>query len=142
MLLTIAAVFALYRSRVRRMAYQLHLRFDERLAERTRIARELHDTLLQGFLSASMRVHLATDSLPEDSAAKPMLSRALELMSEVIDEGRAAVRGLRSSRGAALDLEQAFKEIQQELGSQEQTNRGVNFRLIVQGQQRPLHPVH
>ena len=43
----------------------MNARFDERLAERTRIAQELHDTLLQGFLSASMQVHVAADHLPD-----------------------------------------------------------------------------
>ena len=48
---------------------------EERLAERTRIAQELHDTLLQGFLSSSMQVHVAADRLPEDSPSKPILER-------------------------------------------------------------------
>ena len=54
-------VSALYRLRVRQVAAGINARFDERLAERTRIAQELHDTLLQGFLSASMQVHVAKD---------------------------------------------------------------------------------
>ena len=55
--------------------------------ERTRIARELHDTLLQGFISASMHVHLAMGKLPEGSPAKPQLARALEVTEKVIEEG-------------------------------------------------------
>ena len=49
------------------------MRFEERLAERTRIAQELHDTLLQGFVSASMQLHVAADALPEDSPAQAPL---------------------------------------------------------------------
>src|SRR5712671_2432396 len=49
LLLTITAVIALYRFRVGQLAYQLNLRLEERVGERTRIARELHDTLLQSF---------------------------------------------------------------------------------------------
>jgi ligand-binding sensor domain-containing protein len=52
----------LYRLRLRQLTQRLNLRFDERLAERTRIAQELHDTLLQGFLSASMQVHVDASS--------------------------------------------------------------------------------
>ena len=85
-----------YRLRVRQVARQLSIRFEERLAERTHIAQELHDTLLQGFVSASMQLHVAVDRLPEDSPAKPSLRRVLDLMGKVIDEGRNAVRGLRS----------------------------------------------
>jgi signal transduction histidine kinase len=130
------AILALYRFRLRQVTKRLHGGFEERLAERTRIAQELHDTLLQGFLSASMQVHVAADILPPDSAAKPILTRALQLMGQVIEEGRNAVRGLRSSQSASLDLEHAFARIQDELLSEE-----VAFRVIVDGEPKPLHPV-
>ena len=93
----LAAAVGLYRLRLRQLSHQLNVRFEERLAERTRIARELHDTLLQGFVSASMQMHVAVDRLPEDSPAKPAFARVLDLMGRVIEEGRNAVRGLRSS---------------------------------------------
>ena len=133
--------FGLYRQRLRQMATRADLRYAERLAERTRIAQELHDTLLQGFLSASLQVHVAVDRLPDDSSVKPMLTRALELMRQVIDEGRNAVRGLRSSPSASLDLEHAFSRIQQELVTEQHAGEQVDFRVVVEGQQRPLHPV-
>jgi signal transduction histidine kinase len=120
---------------------RLNGRFEERLAERTRIAQELHDTLLQGFLSASMQVHVATDKLPADSPGRPVLTRALELMRQVIDEGRNAVRGLRATRSASLDLEQAFSRIQDEMASLEQESESVAFQIVVEGDERPLHPV-
>ncbi len=94
---------------------QLNALFEERLAERTRIAQELHDTLLQGFLSASMQLHVAVDRLPPDSPARSPLGRVLQLMGRVIEEGRNAVRGLRSVQSASLDLEQAFALCQDEL---------------------------
>src|SRR5271169_1839273 len=64
---------------------------EERHKERIRIARELHDTLLQGFLSASMQLCLADDWLPADSPAKPVLRRALDLIRKGINEGRATL---------------------------------------------------
>jgi signal transduction histidine kinase len=136
-----AGILALYQIRLRQMTARINLRFQERLAERTRIAQELHDTLLQGFLSASMQVHVAADRLPEDSSARPILTRALELMRQVIEEGRNAVRGLRSSESASLGLEQAFSRIQQELIAGEQAVAEVDFRVVVDGERRPLHPV-
>lgn len=129
-----------YRWRVRQVTARLDLQFQERLAERTRIAQELHDTLLQGFLSASMQLHLAADELPADSAAKPRLSRVLQLMGQVIDEGRNAVRGLRapaSQETGPDDLEQALSRVPQELGHTE----AAGFRVLVEGRPRPLHPV-
>ena len=137
----VACMLALYRMRLRQATAQINLRFQERLAERTRIAQELHDTLLQGFLSASMQVHVVADSLPDDSKVKPTLTRALELMRQVVEEGRNAVRGLRSTESASLDLEHAFSRIQQELVTGEHTGEGINFRVIVEGERKPLNPV-
>ena len=131
------AIVATYRFRLHQLTRQLKVRFEERLAERTRIAQELHDTLLQGFLSASMQLHVAVDSLPADSPAKPPLGSVLELIRQVIDEARSAVGGLRSSDSGSLDFEQAFSRIQQELGIQEE----IGFRIIVDGEPRPLNPV-
>ncbi|HMD22289.1 MAG TPA: two-component regulator propeller domain-containing protein [Alloacidobacterium sp.] len=126
-----------YRLRIHQMARQLNIRFEERLAERTRIAQELHDTLLQGLLSASMQLHVAADQVSEDSPAKPLLSRVLQLMGQVVEEGRDALRGLRSSTRNASNLEQAFSHVPQELP----VRREIAFRVIVDGQRRPLHPV-
>jgi len=137
----VMACIALYRFRLLTVTRRLNGRFEERLAERTRIAQELHDTLLQGFLSASMQVHVATDKLPADSPGRPVLTRALELMRQVIDEGRNAVRGLRATRSASLDLEQAFSRIQDEMASLEQESESVAFQIAVEGDERPLHPV-
>ena len=77
---TALAGWGLYRLRVRQVSRRLNARFEERLAERTRIAQELHDTLLQGFVSASMQLHVAVDGLPEDSPARASLGRVHDLM--------------------------------------------------------------
>jgi signal transduction histidine kinase len=123
--------------RTRRLTAQMSSRFEERLAERTRIAQELHDTLLQGFLSASMQLHVAADNLPPDSAAKPALGRILDLMRRVTAEGRNALQDLRMPHSASLDLEQAFSRIPHEIAAGDE----IAFRVIVQGRPRPLHPV-
>ncbi len=131
------AIWGLFRLRMLAVASQLNLRFEERLTERTRIAQELHDTLLQGFVSASMQLHVAVDRLPADSAARGPLAHVLDLMSRVIEEGRTAVRGLRSPASAPHDLEQAFAGVQQDFASGEQTA----FRVVAEGRRRPLNPV-
>ena len=130
------AGWGIYRLRVRRLAAQLNVRFEERLAERTQIARELHDTLLQGFLSASMQLHVAASRLPDDAPAKPALSRVLDLMRTVIEDGRKAVQGLRSSSSAPHELEQAFAGAQQEIGVSD-----ADYRVIVEGRPRSLNPI-
>jgi signal transduction histidine kinase len=122
---------------MRQVRSRLQLQFQERLAERTRIAQDLHDTLLQGFLSASMQLHVAVEHVPAESPDKPRLSRVLELMRGVIEEGRNAVRGLRSSGGKNDDLEEAFSRVREELNPKE----GIDFRVIGEGQARPLDAV-
>jgi len=134
------ALWAAYRIRVRQMAGQLNLRFEERLQERTRIAGELHDTLLQGFLSASMQLDVAVDTVPPDSPAKPRLNHILELMARITAEGRNALQGLRSPYSDLTRLDQALAEIQHEFPRQP-NETPVEFRLAVEGQARPLHPV-
>jgi signal transduction histidine kinase len=75
---------------------QLSLRFEERLAERTRIARELHDTLLQSFQGLMLHFQTVNDLLPAGNA-KEALERALDRADQAIAEGRDAIQNLRSS---------------------------------------------
>jgi signal transduction histidine kinase len=131
-----AAIFAGFRYRLARVRAAMNLRFEERLAERTRIAQELHDTLLQGVISASMQVHVAVDMMPEDAAPRPLLARALQLMKQGIEEGRNTVKGLRAS-GVPVPLENALSHIEEELGA----SADADFRVIVAGQPRGLHPL-
>jgi signal transduction histidine kinase len=135
-LFVVLAVLLFVRLRMRALASRMNMRFEERLAERTRIAQELHDTLLQGFMSASMQLHVADDRLPEDSPAKPMLGRILQLMGRVIDEGRTTVRGLRSPEILRQNLEEEFSHIQNDLAISTESK----FRVIVEGPPRHLRP--
>jgi signal transduction histidine kinase len=130
-------VLLAYQLRLRELTRQMNVRFEERLAERTRIAQELHDTLLQGVLSASMQLNVANDQLSSESPAKPLVRRVLELMGQVIEEGRRAVRGLRVSRDGVMELDRAFSGVPQELALE----GSVDFRVIVEGQARRLHPI-
>jgi len=114
---------------------ELNVRREERCRERARIARELHDTLFQGFLGASMQLHFAVDQVPADSPSKPSLSRALLLMQRVIDEGRDAIQGLRSPEIASKSLEQAFSGVLDEF-----TSGRERFRIFVTGKPKALKP--
>src|SRR5262249_27936292 len=118
-----------YRVRISQMAGVLNARFQERLAERTRIAQDLHDTLLQGVLSASMQMHVAVDSLAEDSAARPAFDHILQMLRQIIEEGRNTVSGLRSSIDNVNDLQNSFSRIPEELGEQ-----AAGFRLVIEGE--------
>jgi signal transduction histidine kinase len=130
-------VLAFNRFRVHQLTRQLNVRFEERLAERTLIAQELHDTLLQGFLSASMQLDVAVEQLPADSELRPRFVRVLDLMRQVIDEGRNALRGLRLTNKYSQDIAQALSTIQQEFRTKEE----IGFRVIVEGSPRSMHPI-
>ena len=127
------SVVAMYRFRLHQITRQLNIRFEERLAERTRIAQELHDTLLQGFLSASMQLSVTVDGLAPDSPIRQPLARVTELIRKVIDEGRNAVRGLRAPSSGSMDLAKALSEIHKELRVHD-----IGFRVVVEGQPQPL----
>jgi signal transduction histidine kinase/ligand-binding sensor domain-containing protein len=130
-------ILAIYRLRIHQLTKRLNVGFQERLAERTRIAQELHDTLLQGVLSASLQLDVAEDQLPEDSPTKPLLKRVLQLMSSVTEEGRNALRGLRTTESGNQSLETAFSRLRQEFPLDDKTD----FRVIADSVTRPLRPL-
>jgi signal transduction histidine kinase/streptogramin lyase len=134
---SLVLLWAIYQFRVRQLHRQFAIGMEARVNERTRIAQDLHDTLLQGFISASMQLGVADRQLPADWPAKSIVTDVLNLMRDVIEEGRKAVRGMRLSSEDSDDLERAFLRIPQELVVQ----RSVGFRVLVEGQVRSLHPL-
>jgi len=128
-------LWLLYSLRLRQLATRMQTRLEERLEEREAIARDLHDTLLQGFFSAAMQLDVANDRIPADSPAKPLVERVIELMKQVGQQGRAAIRSLRSPERDPHDLEQAFSEIREEFSSSPQ----IDYRVVVEGAPRRLH---
>jgi signal transduction histidine kinase len=105
-----------------------------RQEERTRIAQELHDTLLQTFQSASLHLGAAVLRVAQDSPVKNQLDRILEIMRQGIAEGRDAIQGLRSSGSQTSDLVGALSRIQDELKVQPD----IDFRVTVTGRQKKL----
>ena len=134
---TLGGILFYSRIRQQRIISQMNVRFEERLADRTRIAQDLHDTLLQGLLSASMQLHVADELIDSASPAKALVGRVLEMMGQVVEEGRNAVQGLRSTSSDTRDLERALLQVRQEcIGENE-----PEFKVVVEGSLRPLHPL-
>ena len=129
-------MWGLYRLRLRQITAKAELRHRERLAERTRIARELHDTMLQSFQGLMLRLQSVEDLLPPGKA-KDQLERSLERADQAIAEGRRAVHDLRSSTMTNNDLADALRVAANELMG----DRSVTFRLVVEGAARKLHPI-
>jgi signal transduction histidine kinase len=133
------AMLGLYGARMRRRTRELEVRFEERLAERTRLAQELHDTLLQGFVSASFQLHVALSRMPDDSPVKASLDRVVQVMGQVVEEGRHTVRGLRSPVQDPEDLERSLGTIGEEVS----TDTEHPFRVTVtpNGTPRVIRPL-
>lgn len=132
-----ALLFGLYRIRVRQVAAALGQRFDARLAERTRIARELHDTLVQTVQGSKM---LADDAL-QHASTQDRMREAMEQLSEWLEaavrEGRAALNSLRTSSVEAHDLADALRAAAN--SALKPASMSVSFS--VEGEGRELHPI-
>jgi len=130
----IAVVGLSIRLRFRQLATQMRVRFDERMAERERIARELHDTLLQGTQALVYKVQAATQRARKGEPNHDMLEEALVQADEVITEGRDRIQDLRVPADAGLDLGDALAAVGKELAPAD-----VDFRVIVEGSTRALN---
>ena len=136
----LALIVAAYGWRVRQIAHQFALRLDERVHERTRIARELHDSLLQGFQGLMFRMQAVRALLPDRAPeAVTVLESALEGGDHAIAEGRAAVHDLRSNAPVASDLADSLTALGQELTSG--SARSPSFRVVVEGKPRAVAPL-
>jgi signal transduction histidine kinase/ligand-binding sensor domain-containing protein len=136
-LLIMLTVWLFYRLRIRQVSRQLTIRMDERLDERTRIAQELHDTVLQGLLSAKLQLEVADRQIAGDATAKPLIQRILQLLLQLIDEGRYTVGGLRLRHSEAENLERALTQIAKDLAAPET----LKYHLVVEGTSRSLRPL-
>src|SRR5262249_16401195 len=118
------------------------LRLEERVNERTRIARELHDTLLQSFQGLLLRFQSASKILPSRPVeAKQRLDSALDQAAQAITEGRDAVQGLRSSVVETNDLAKAIIAMRAELTSETSATHAPTIDVEVQDTARNLSPI-
>ncbi len=137
--LLILALFAAYRLRLRQLDRLFEIRLEERTAERTRIARELHDSLLQGFQGLMFRLQAVRRMLPgRPRDAERALDVALDKADEAIAEGREAVQDLRSSVLVESSLVAVIAAMGQEIVTSATTEAGPSFRVIVEGKERDL----
>jgi signal transduction histidine kinase len=106
---------AVHLLRVRRIKARLRARQDAQRDERARIARELHDTLLQGMQGTLLRLQAAADALPEGERARQSINEAIDRAEQVLIEGRDRVQGIRDFDGAASGLDQRIEALAAEL---------------------------
>jgi signal transduction histidine kinase/streptogramin lyase len=140
--LILALLWAAYQWRLRQLRNQFEMTLDARVGERTSIARELHDTLLQSFHGLMLRFQIVSELLPERPVeAKEQLDRAMERASMAITEGRDAVQGLRAATAQKNDLAQDIDTLGEELAADPANDGCTAFRVTVEGESRDLHPI-
>jgi signal transduction histidine kinase/ligand-binding sensor domain-containing protein len=133
---------ALYRLRLRQVARQFNMRLEERVGERTRIARELHDTLLQSFQGVLLKFSAVRFLLPPGAdEAQKTLGKAIDQAEQAIADGRDAVQGLRSSTVPANDLARVISALGEELADNQSGQDLPAFSVDVEGVPQSLAPL-
>jgi signal transduction histidine kinase len=128
-------LWILYSLRLRQISTRMRARLEERVSERERIARELHDTLLQGFQGLVMRFQAATQQIHISHPARHQMESALDAADEILDEGRKRVFNLRTQ--ASFNIPDTLASA----GRRLLTGSKANFRVVVEGRARTVHPV-
>jgi ligand-binding sensor domain-containing protein/signal transduction histidine kinase len=140
----ILALLALgvYQLRVQQLHRQFNIGLEARVNERTRIARDLHDTLLQSLQGLMLHFQTGIDLLPgRPVEARKTLEIAVDRADQAINEGRDAVQGLRASAVETNDLVSAVRILGEELGTADTNQNSVVFEAQVEGAPRNLHPI-
>lgn len=136
----LAFIWALYRLRLSQMQRQFAIGAEARVNERTRIARELHDTLLQSLHGVMFQFQAARNMLPRspDEAAKAMDGAILET-EQAIADSRDAIHDLRNESANSSDLGDLLNTAGEELAEARRTDHHAPvFRLVVEGERRAL----
>jgi ligand-binding sensor domain-containing protein/signal transduction histidine kinase len=142
LVLLLLSVWSVYRYRLYHLTQQFNVRLEERVGERTRIARELHDTLLQSFQGLLLRFQAATNLLPARPVeAKRSFDSVIDQAASAITESRDAVQGLRSSTVVSNDLALAISTLGEELARGETNPNGAKLEVEVEGTPQRLHPI-
>jgi signal transduction histidine kinase len=132
----VAALWCVYLLRMRQVASGIRARMAERLGERERIARELHDTLLQGIQGLILKFHAVAKQIPGGDPIRQNMESALDCAEEVVTEGRERVLNLRASEASTNDLADMFPL----LAGQAPHGSTASLRVVIEGSPRPLHP--
>ena len=147
-------LYGLYRLRLYQLAREFNMGLEARVNERTRLARDLHDTLLQSFNGLLLRFQNAYDLLPPNAnEAREHLEKAIDQSIQAVTEGREAVQALRTSTLESNDLAVALRTVGKELeaGANREAQAGQRaassngnspgFQVEVKGKPRNLHPI-
>jgi signal transduction histidine kinase/ligand-binding sensor domain-containing protein len=132
----VSLLWTLYIRRLSQLATAIAVRMEERLGERERIARELHDTLLQGIHGLVLRFQAVAERIPASEPARRMIDQALERADDVLVEGRDRVKNLRHA-AQTRPLPEALTDVIKGLSITD----GIEFSIVVEGERRELNPL-
>jgi ligand-binding sensor domain-containing protein/signal transduction histidine kinase len=141
---SLGALWMLYQLRIRQLTHQFNIRMEERVGERTRIARELHDTLLQSFQGLMLRFQTVDEMLPaRPTEAKKALEGALDRADQAVSEGRDAISDMRSASLINRDLAKSMTALMTDLSEEIAAGNGgpVTSRVVVEGAPRTVRPI-
>jgi signal transduction histidine kinase len=131
------ALWSLFRLRLTQIKTRLRSRLEVRMAERERIARDLHDTFFQGIQGLLLMINTATNRLRDEEPTRAVLKDALKRSDQVMAEGRQLVLDLRAESYADVSLSDALALV----GSELKEVYSVAFSVTVVGTPAPLHPI-
>jgi signal transduction histidine kinase len=137
LLTSLGLIWLVLRIRIRYATDQVHAHLSARLAEREQIARELHDTLLQGFQGLMMRFHLATQLIPANQKARAEMEQALDRADLLMVESRDRIHGLRGEKVSKDSLPHAMATLGEHLGIQSLQS----FQIVTEGSARDLNAI-
>lgn len=135
-MLTLVLIYIVFVVRLRVSTKLVEGRMNERLQERDRIARELHDTLLQGFQGIVLRLQGIAKSMSESASARLALEDTMDRADQVLIEGRTNLLQLRSHSGDSAGLARRLNTVIADL----QLQKFIACELSVQGTERALKP--
>jgi signal transduction histidine kinase len=133
-LLLFALSWLIFRSRVQQAAATMQLRHEARIAERERIARQIHDTFLQSVQAFLLRLSLLKEKVAEDQAGRPLLEEILQLSNQAADDVRGGIRGLRDLPTHVSGIAEVLTDVATTLIS----HRPIRLTVAVLGEVRPL----
>jgi signal transduction histidine kinase/ligand-binding sensor domain-containing protein len=134
--LTLLVLWLASRLHMAQVASRIRTRLEERMGERERIARELHDTLLQSVQGLVLRFQSVANRMPPGEPSRAHLESALKSADDVIVEGRNRVRDLRAADNAGDPLANL-----QELANAAGFDPPIPIRIVVEGRPRQVHPL-
>lgn len=135
LLLVAAAIWLIFRWRIRVAADGARREAESRLSERVRIARDLHDTFLQGFQGSALRIQAVADRLPEESRERQGLEKVMRGVDDILEEGRRRVQALRSE-DRPVNLDEAVEALAGDLLGGE----NIAWTQRVNGNRRQVAP--